>query len=184
MTPQVSGLGDNQLAQMAVDVGTYTITLVQNPDLTNIIQISAGTYHCLAVNGSGNAYAWGGSDIGQTGLGTTTAIETPTLLSGLNSIAQVEAGNDFSLFRNSAGTLWGAGSSSLSQLAAISSTNSPTQLAAPTGVSLLTCGGAHSLAFTTTTLAWGANSAGQCGNGQQSDQYTGLPTPAERDLTW
>jgi alpha-tubulin suppressor-like RCC1 family protein len=55
-------------------------------------------------------------------------------------------------------------------------------MSAPSGVSLLACGSSHSLAQTSVTLAWGGNEAGQCGNGQASED--GLATPAERALSW
>ncbi|MFZ5952661.1 MAG: RCC1 domain-containing protein [Candidatus Rifleibacteriota bacterium] len=177
----VFAVGDNQFAQLAADVGDYSITPVQIGALSNIIQIAAGESHCLALNSSGNVFAWGSNLNGQCGLGATLAIETPTILGGLNGITEIRAGKNFSLFKNAASTLWGTGSSDSAQLAGGSSTTSPSQMASPTGVGLLAAGGSHGLAFTTTLLAWGSNNAGQCGNGQTSDAVT---TPAERALGW
>ncbi len=177
----VYAVGDNQFAQLAADIGDYSITPVQIGALSNIIQIAAGESHCLALNSSGNVFAWGSNLNGQCGLGATLAIETPTILGGLNGITEIRAGKNFSLFKNAAGTLWGTGSSDLAQLAGNSSTSTPSQITSPTGVGLLATGGAHGLAFTNALLAWGSNEAGQCGNGQTSDSLT---TPAERAIGW
>lgn len=178
----VWGMGDNSLAQMAADIGDYSTVPVQIHGLANISQVAAGQSHCLALDASGRVFAWGGNFSGQTGLGADLAYETPAQISSLSNIARIAAGKDFSLFCNAAGVLWGCGSSANKQLGANNQSSIPVQMSAPSGVSLLACGGSHSLAQTAVTLAWGGNEAGQCGNGQASED--GLATPAERALSW
>ncbi|GAB4273739.1 MAG: hypothetical protein Kow0029_13570 [Candidatus Rifleibacteriota bacterium] len=182
----VWGAGDNSVAQMAQDIGNKSLVFVQIPGLANVASIAAGSSHCLALKADKTVYAWGANFYGQTGLGVSDqAIESPTLISGLNDIIQIAAGNNHSVARNSAGTLSVFGDNSMGQLANSDTSNnkfSPYQIADPTSVVLLAAGGNHNLVVTTSVFAWGANDAGQLGNGQSSGD--GVAVPVERDLTW
>jgi alpha-tubulin suppressor-like RCC1 family protein len=186
----VWGIGNDEFIQLAVDLsesGNYSAGLVQIADLSDVAQVAAGGTHCLAVTTAGNVYGWGSNLQGQAGLGATQVPEGPTLIAGLSGIAQVAAGKEFSLFRTSTKTIWGTGVSSAGQLADKSSGTNvsvPVQLAALSGVNFFTCGGSHALAFSSEALAWGANEAGQCGNGLQSPEDEGLTTPVARALSW
>ena len=64
------GHGDNS------DVFIYT--LISELQGKNIIDISVGTNHCLALSKDGSVYAWGGNDNGQLGLGSIGNVNTPT----------------------------------------------------------------------------------------------------------
>lgn len=172
---------------LAANIGEYSANLVQISGLSGITRLAAGNAHCLALSSSGIVYAWGSNLLGQSGLGATQVPEAPTQISGLSGIAQIEAGNEFSLFLTSTGAIWGTGAGTDGQLADKSTPtgiSTPQQLAALSGVTLLNSGGSHSLAYTTETLAWGANDAGQCGNGLQSSDEGGVATPVARAVTW
>jgi alpha-tubulin suppressor-like RCC1 family protein len=179
----VWGAGNNQFAQMAADIGDQSLSLVQIPGLADITGLAAGTLHCLALKSDGTVYAWGSNLNGQTGLATTTqVIETPTLIAGLSGISRIYAGNLHSIARSSSGVLYGFGDSSKGQLGSFSSSSSPVQLANPTSVTLNSASGNHNLAFSTSVYAWGANDAGQLGNGLIS--VDGVAVPTERAITW
>jgi alpha-tubulin suppressor-like RCC1 family protein len=179
----VWGAGNNQFAQMAADIGDQSLSLVQIPGLADITGLAAGTLHCLALKSDGTVYAWGSNLNGQTGLATTTqVIETPTLIAGLSGISRIYAGNLHSIARSSSGVLYGFGDSSKGQLGSFSSSSSPVQLANPTSVTLNSVSGNHNLAFSTSVYAWGANDAGQLGNGLIS--VDGVAVPTERAITW
>jgi alpha-tubulin suppressor-like RCC1 family protein len=179
----VWGAGNNQAAQMAADLGDRSLQFVQIAGLSNIEQLSAGDLHCLALNTEKKVYAWAGNFSGQTGLGSTEpAIASPTLITGLANASQVFAGKNHSLVLDTGGKVFGAGSSEFKQLGSPGSSASMLELTNVSGVSLLSVGADHNLAFTTDTLSWGANDAGQLGNGQTSD--TGLAVPAARSFTW
>lgn len=184
----VWGAGDNRSAQMAANIGDNSSSFVQIPGLSGVASLAVGASHCLALKTDGTVLAWGANFSGQTGLGATSialVIEAPTLISSLSNIAQIEAGSNHSMVRTISGALFGFGDNSTSQLAESSSTASrsiPFQLASPVSVTLLSAGGNHNLAESTTTFSWGANNAGQLGNGQTS--VTGLAVPVERAITW
>lgn len=186
----VWGIGNDEFIQLAVDlseIGNYSASLIQIATPSEVAQVAAGSTHCLALTTAGSAYGWGSNLQGQAGLGATQVPEGPMQIAGLSGIAQVAAGKEFSLFRTSTGAIWGTGVSGTGQLADKSSATNisvPVQLAALSGVNKLSCGGNHSLAFTTEALAWGANEAGQCGNGLQSPEDEGVTTPVARALSW
>lgn len=181
----VWGAGDNRFAQMAANIGDNSPSFVQIPGITDASSISAGFSHCLALKTVGTVMAWGSNLSGQAGTGSTQLVlETPTIVSGLSGIVQVEAGNSHSIARNSAGTIFGFGDNSSGQLAisSVAASSIPVQLTNPTSVTILAVGGNHNIAESTSTFTWGANNAGQLGNGQTSE--TAGAVPVERALTW
>ncbi len=50
--------------------------------LSNIVAISAGGYHSLALTADGHVYAWGYNGYGQLGNGSTTNATTPVEVEG------------------------------------------------------------------------------------------------------
>lgn len=44
----------------------------------DIVDISLGSVHCLALTREGKVYAWGGNDKGQLGISSSEAKDTPT----------------------------------------------------------------------------------------------------------
>ncbi len=85
-----------------------------------IVQVSAGFSHSLALGRDGSVYAWGVNGSGMLGTGDTTAAGTPVLISGNGDLAnsvntsrrivQVSAGHNFSLAVGLDGAVyaWGA----------------------------------------------------------------------------
>jgi hypothetical protein len=114
--------------------------------LTNVVAVSAGYYHSLALKGNGTVVAWGyrdDYDFGQT-----------NVPSGLNNVVAVSAGTFHSLAVKSDGTVaaWGYGSDG--------QTNVPNGL---NNVVAVAAGQRHSLALTSggMVVAWGDNEFGQ-----------------------
>ena len=79
--------GDNNSGQKNIPVG-----------LNNVVQISAGGYHSLALKENGTVVAWGDNYYGQTSIQV-----------GLNSVLQISAGGNHSLALKADGTAvaWG-----------------------------------------------------------------------------
>lgn len=90
---QVRAWGANASGQLIVPAG-----------LSDVIALSAGSNHTLALRTDGTVAAWGGNGYGQTAVPT-----------GLNNAVAVAAGNQFSLALKSDGTVvrWGSNSYSL-----------------------------------------------------------------------
>ena len=113
------------------------------PGLGDVIELSAGGSHALALKGDGTVLAWGGNADGQT--------EIPA---GLQGVTAVEAGSAHSLILKNDGTVavWGD--------------NGHGQGAIPAGlggVVAISAGGFHNLALEAegTVAAWGYNAYGQ-----------------------
>ena len=155
--------------------------------LTDIVAISAGSYHNLALTKNGTVLAWGKNDSGQLGLGSDAINhQAPLPINELTGITHISAGESHSLARKSNGTLWAWGNNEYGQLGYPTNNNSysnlPHQVLASDGVNNLmnvvdiAAGYAHSLALINngTIKAWGNNDDGQLGDG--SETSTMIPT--------
>jgi alpha-tubulin suppressor-like RCC1 family protein len=192
--------GDNQWGQIGqgkLDQTSYhtlpvEVTTSTGTVLTNIKMIAAGAFHALAVDGSGNVWAWGKNDIGQLGLGnsspgpelcpvnkpaipcSTSAMELGNVCLGYDSQAapqQVTAGTQHSIVLCHSQTgdtfLIGWGDNRTAQL------EFGRDPCTTLGFGLTTqvvAGGYHNLAvcetsMEATVISWGANNDGQLGIG-------------------
>lgn len=84
--------------------------------LSNVTQIAGGAYHALAVRTNGAVRAWGGSQYGSVGDGTTTPRNRPVELLGLPDAVAVAAGAYHSVALKSDGTVWVCGLNTSGQL--------------------------------------------------------------------
>jgi alpha-tubulin suppressor-like RCC1 family protein len=94
--------------------GTYAdrYTPVQVSGLTDVIAVSTGYLHSLAVKSDGTVWAWGDNEAGQLGDGTRNPHSTPVQVSGLTDVIAVAAGYMHSLAVKSDGTVWAWGGGS------------------------------------------------------------------------
>jgi len=124
--------GDDSLGQTDVPAG-----------LTNVVAISSGTYHGLALKNDGTVAAWGSDSFNQT-----------NVPAGLANVVEVAGGVQHSLSLQSNGTVMAWGDNSYGQ------TNVPAGLA---NVVAIAAGGYHNLALKNdgTITAWGYNNYGQ-----------------------
>jgi len=148
--------------------------------LTNVVKISAGAYHSLALKTDGTLWAWGSNSNGQLGNGTTTSTSTPIQI--ITNVVEISAGAFYSLALKTDGTLWAWGSNNFGQLGdnTTSDRNVPVQVKDVGGVdylnnvSQISAGSSHSLALKTdgTVWAWGYNGGGALGDDTTSNRYT------------
>ncbi|HLY08330.1 MAG TPA: RCC1 repeat-containing protein [Planctomycetota bacterium] len=152
--------------------------------LSNIVAISAGTSHALALRNDGLVFVWGDNTLGQ--LGNGSASSTPgavALVSGLTGITAISAGAYCNLALRSDGTIWGWGDDSSGQLgngsAPTTPVTVPTQTINLTGVVSISASYYASAAVLNdgTVWAWGFNYYGQLGSGTPG--YTTVPTPGQ-----
>lgn len=143
-----------------------------------ITQISAGAFHSLALDSTGQVYAWGYNSDGQLGDGTITssnvpvAVDTTGVLNG-KIIAQISAGASHSLASDSNGQVYAWGNNNVGELGDGTVMPSPSPVGPVAGllaseiVAHISAGNMFSLAITSNgkIYSWGDNSAGELGNG-------------------
>ena len=135
--------GANQLGQLGLgswSPGDYRISPVQvvnnsagSPPLSNIVQISSAYTNSLALDSSGNIWAWGINGFGGMGVGIIgvsspqpAAIESTLgqfILFGGESPVQIASGQYHSLALSSDGTVWSVGYNAFGQLGDLTITN-------------------------------------------------------------
>jgi len=152
--------------------------------LDDIVDVSAGWFHSLAVKADGTVWSWGKNHYGQLGDGTTKGHYRPVQVVGLSDVISVAAGNGYSLALKSDGTVWAWGWNRNGQLGDGTyyekGSPIPIQVLGPGGAGYLTdivaiaVGQHHSLALRSdgTVWAWGCNKYGQLGDGTTKDRHT------------
>ena len=161
-----------------------TSGVLLNKTITNI---AAGARHSMALCSDGTLTTWGYNSSGQLGNNSTTASAVPvkvttagSYLAGRTVIA-VTAGGNHNLALCSDGSLAAWGSNSSGQLGTASGSNLLPAGVSKTGallsktVTTMAGGVSHSLALCSdgTLAAWGANSNGQLGTGNNTS--SGVP---------
>ncbi|WP_028193652.1 Ig-like domain repeat protein [Salinispora pacifica] len=187
-TGTVLAWGENGSGELGDGTNTDSTTPVdvKLPAGTTATAIATGTFHALALTSTGTVLAWGLNFFGELGDGTTLAKNkpVPVNLPAGTTITAIAGGRGHSLALTSAGTVLAWGRNSQGQLGDGTNTDSTTpvdvDLPPGTTITAIAGGGRHSLALTSTgtVLAWGQNSAGQLGDGTNTDSTT----PVDVDL--
>lgn len=140
-----------------------------------------------AASGSGIVMAWGKNDYGQLGDGTTTDSSLPLKDGGLAEAVAVAGGARHAAALKVGGTVWAWGDNTYGQLGDGTADGSlaPVQVTgaagtALTGITAIACGANHTAALKSdgSVWAWGANSAGQLGNGSADAAAHPYPSQA------
>jgi hypothetical protein len=145
--------------------------------VSEVKAIAAGADQSLALLNNGTVVAWGGNESGELGDGTTVESEAPIAVKGLAGVTAIAAGGKHGLALLSYGQVmaWGAdefgelGNSSVVRRAGRREeerfSELPVAVEGISNASAITAGGRHSLALLGTVVAWGADGAGQLGDG-------------------
>ncbi|BDR54059.1 hypothetical protein KIMH_01700 [Bombiscardovia apis] len=175
------GLNWGQLGNSSSADKTYPVVF-QLPAGVRAQQVAGGSRHSLVLGDDGKVYAAGFnayhqvSDDPRTGMITTpVAVSAP----GGHRFTAVAAGDNHSLALSEDGTLWAWGDNGSNQLGfAGASTGAPRSVTMPAGVvfTSMSAGSNFSAAISSTgdVYTWGANGAGQLGNGNTTS--VGVPT--------
>ena len=145
------------------------------------------SFHTVALDGDGHAWAWGDNQYGQLGDGTTDERHTPVRVNADRSFTQVRTGFDHSLALDRDGHLWAWGRNDAGQLGDGSTTNrtNPVRVQTDTVFTQIAAGLEHSLALDRDghLWAWGRNDAGQLGDGSTTGRNTPVRVAGEQTFT-
>jgi len=173
---KVYSWGSNSHGQLGIGInGGQSLVPVLIPSLSNIVQISGGAYHCLALASNGKVYSWGNNAAGQLGIGTDEKSNVPVLIPSLSKIIQVSAGGDFSLALTSNGKVYSWGSNQYGQLGiGINTIESFVPVLIPSLFNIveISTGGYTCSALTRNgkVYSWGINFSGQLGIGSYQEE--------------
>jgi alpha-tubulin suppressor-like RCC1 family protein len=175
--------GANEEGQLATGKTTRLTAPAAIKGLSNVTAIAAGGEFALARLSNGTVMSWGAGAEGQLGDGKYGKSLTPIAVKGLSNVTAIAAGGEFALARLSNGTVMSWGSNASAQLGVPAETKSagegateeveilhsdvPVPVQQLSGVTAIAAGANHALALLGDgeVSAWGANGAGQLGNG-------------------
>jgi hypothetical protein len=128
---------------------------VRIPGLTDVVAISAGNMHSMALLKDGTVRVWGQNSSGQIGDGSTVNRNTPTPVEGLRNVVSIAATSYSCVAVLSDGTVteWGP--------------RRPALLAGARGIRSVAGGGNHVVAITQTggVMTWGESAHYETGRG-------------------
>jgi alpha-tubulin suppressor-like RCC1 family protein len=136
------GYGGNLYGELGIGTNEENkLSLVQIGTERNWASVSNGSNHILAIKTNGTLWAWGRTDLGQLGDGTTTRRNSPVQIGTDSNWKSVSAGNQYTVAVKTDGTVWTWGENHYGSLGDNSDTNrnrpwrilppTPEQAAAP-----------------------------------------------------
>lgn len=151
------------------DMFSYNTTPTMVPGLNNIVNISGGADHVLALKSDGTVWAWGNSYAN----GRTTKSSIPMQIPGLNNVIEISAGSGGSLALKSDGTVWAWGYNIWGQLGNGTNMHSvtPVRVSGLENVISISYGCFFGIALKKdgTVWTWGQNDDGALGTGNFFD---------------
>ncbi|XP_071760841.1 putative E3 ubiquitin-protein ligase HERC4 [Centroberyx gerrardi] len=156
-------------------------SLVEIPLPIPVIQVACGNSHSLALTKGGSVFSWGLNSHGQLGLGKEVSLQpTPTMVLSLTGIAvtQISAGGAHTLVLTLPGLVYCCGANKAGQLG-LNRVDEKGRFnicmvpaLRPLGVSLISCGEAHSAVLTKDgkVFTFGEGSQGQLGHGSTAKE--------------
>ncbi len=182
----VWGWGQNTRGNLGDSTVTpYKATPVKVKDLTNVIAISAGDLHSMALKSNGTVWTWGKNAVGALGDGTLIDKIIPIQIPGLSNIIAISAGGDHSLALQSNGRIWAWGANWDGMLGDSTTTykTSPVQVYVLTNAIAISAGLFHSMALTSDgeVWTWGDNVGGQLGDSTLIDRLIPTKVPGISD---
>jgi alpha-tubulin suppressor-like RCC1 family protein len=141
--------------------------------LTNVVAVTAGGDHSLALRSDGSVVSWGSDSDGQLGNGPTNdggSSNVPVVVTGLTNVITIAGGGSHSLALKDDGTVVAWGDDTDGQLGNGLPASDSDVFAAVSGLSTvvaLAAGASHSLALKSdgTVSAWGLATPALLGNG-------------------
>uniref|UniRef100_A0A2I3G8M1 RCC1 and BTB domain-containing protein 2 n=1 Tax=Nomascus leucogenys TaxID=61853 RepID=A0A2I3G8M1_NOMLE len=180
----------SQLGNGTTNHGLVPCHISTNLSNKQVIEVACGSYHSLVLTSDGEVFAWGYNNSGQVGSGSTVNQPIPRRVTGClqnKVVVTIACGQMCCMAVVDTGEVYVWGYNGNGQLGLGNSGNQPTpcRVAALQGIRVqrVACGYAHTLVLTDEgqVYAWGANSYGQLGTGNKSNQSYPTPVTVEKD---
>ncbi len=195
----VRAWGNNYYGQLGDGTTATRLAPVFVAGLSDVAAIAAGWGYSAALRRDGTVWAWGNNYYGQLGNGSLTDSRAPVPASGLTGVTAIAAGAGHVVALRANGTVRAWGYNEHGELGdgrptpalphpwgmAHYYSATPTPVSGLTGVVSIAARFMHSLAVTTdgTVWGWGANYAGQVGDGTTVDRTVPVPVwPTVNDV--
>jgi alpha-tubulin suppressor-like RCC1 family protein len=183
----IFGWGRNDRAQLGDGTREDRTLPVKVQSHLEFAQVSAGSFHAVALTRGGAAYAWGWNNAGQSGDGTQTLSEVPVAVLGGHTFTQISAGIYWTLALKANGTAYAWGLNTSGQLGNGTTTNLSTTPQAVQSTHVFTqisAGGVHGVALNGhgKAFAWGNNEDSQLGDG--TNESSNVPVAVVGDHTF
>jgi hypothetical protein len=196
LTGGVNCWGFNEFGQLGDGTTTISATPVNVKGLSGIAAVTTGNYHSCALTSGGGVKCWGANEVGQLGDGTSSNRSAPVDVAGLTSgaappqsllRATLAAGGRFTCAVTATGGAKCWGRNAFGQLgdgrACGEDCPAPVNVSGlGSGVSAVAAGNVHACALMTsgTLKCWGANGAGQVGDGTTTERTTPVDVVVKR----
>lgn len=164
-------LGDGSYTDRSAPVDVSSV-------LSDVVQVSAGWRHAVAVTSAGTVWTWGDNTYGEIGNGmtSTTGMSIPYQVAGLSNVTAVSGGDRFTAALKSDGTVWTWGWNGFGQLGdgTFSDRSTPVQVIGLSDVIYLAARDYHVLVIKSdgSVWAWGSGGNGELGNNDTVDKNT------------
>ena len=132
--------------------GGYNTNGYASAILTDVIAVSSGDFHTLAIKSNGDLWGFGTNRAGQLGNGTSQSDSFVYL--NISSVVAVSCGYNHSVILKSNGEVWGAGTNGNGELGTATGTSSFVYLNI-NEVSQISCGRNHSIFLKTNGRVYG-----------------------------
>lgn len=176
--------GKNGSGQLGDGTNTDHSTPIQVSGISNATAIAAGNAHTCVVLSDGTARCWGAGTGGQLGNGGTTNSTVALQVSTLTNAVTIVAGDLHSCALRSDGTMRCWGKNNSGQLGTGNTVDQviPAQVTGLTNISAIAAGihGIHTCALRVNGApqCWGANNAGQIGDGTTTNRPSATQVPS------
>ncbi|XP_057708198.1 RCC1 and BTB domain-containing protein 1 [Corythoichthys intestinalis] len=178
-----------QLGNGTTNQGLLPVLVSTNLLNRKVTEVACGSHHSMALTEFGEVFAWGYNNCGQVGSGSTATQPHPRRVSSClqnKLVVTIVCGQTSSMAVVDNGEVYGWGYNGNGQLGVGNNSNqlTPNRLTGLQGlcVQQIVCGYAHSLALTDEgdLYAWGANTYGQLGTGNKSNQLSPVQIMGEK----
>jgi alpha-tubulin suppressor-like RCC1 family protein len=172
----VMGWGGNTYKQADTTSYNDCMYALPMPGLQDIVSVSAGAYHSMALDQQGQVFAWGNNYYGCLGDGTSSDNEIVQPVPGMDNVSMISAGSAYSLFLKENGTVWACGKNTVGTLGDGTTAQrlSPVQVSGLSGIVHIDAGYSSSFAIDASgnLYGWGENTYGQMGIGSTTNVLT------------